>query len=109
MKRTEGLTSRELASITNQIKVSVEADRIFLFGSYSRGSTDDFSDIDLCVVTRSKDRRKLDLMRTIRKNLRKVTSLPLDILVYYTDEFEERSSNPSTLESSILRNGMEIG
>lgn len=109
MKRREGLTSKELASISRQIKKSVEADRIFLFGSYSRGSTDDFSDIDLCVVTRSKDRRKIDLMRAIRKNLREVTSLPLDILVYYTDEFKERSSNPSTLESSILRNGTEIG
>lgn len=102
------LTKEDIDKIISEIKKSVETDEIYLFGSYAKNNFGKDSDIDLCVITNEKGKRKLDLIKKIRRNLRKVTSLPLDILVYYTDEFYERSSNKSTFENTIVKEGKKI-
>jgi predicted nucleotidyltransferase len=102
------LTKEDIEKIVNEIKKTVETERIYLFGSYAKNNFRKYSDIDLCIITNEKDKRKLDLIKKIRKNLRKVTSFPLDILVYYTDEFDERSSNKSTFENTIVKEGKKI-
>lgn len=109
MQKKNVLTDDELEKIATQIRKSVAADRIYLFGSYRKGTADRYSDLDLCILTRDKQKRKLDQMKSIRRSLRSITSLPMDILVYDTDEFDDRSRNRSTLESQIARDGIEIG
>lgn len=38
----------------------------------------------------------------------KVQSMPVDLLVYYSDEFNERAKSDCTLESQIFHEGVKL-
>lgn len=80
----------------------------FIFGSHAYGNPDQESDIDLCVVVELNNRRKIDIIREIRRELTNLVSSPLDILVYSEDEFKERAGLKTTLEHKILTDGIRI-
>jgi predicted nucleotidyltransferase len=84
------------------------AKQIILFGSHASGKAEKDSDIDLCVITDLKSKRKIDLMREIRRELLDRISSPLDILVYNEDEFKERARLRTTLEHKILSDGIKV-
>ena len=66
------------------------------------------SDIDLCVITDLNNKRKIDIIREIRRELIDLIFNPLDILVYSEEEFKERAGLRSTLEHKIMTNGMKV-
>ena len=49
----------------------------------------------------------LEILREIRSNIGDI-NYPLDILVYNTDEFNERVNNRFIMESKIYKDGVEI-
>lgn len=73
-------------SIVEQIAKTYQPQKIILFGSYARGTQSHDSDIDLLIV---KDTQEdfLTRIRSVRKSL--LCPLPLDILVYTTDEINK--------------------
>lgn len=73
-------------SIVKQIAETYRPQKIILFGSYACGTQTNDSDIDLLIV---KDTQEdfLTRIRNVRKNL--LCPLPLDILVYTTDEINK--------------------
>jgi uncharacterized protein len=68
----------------------------------------DDSDLDICIITNDKSSRKIDIMKTIRKSISKVATMPVDLLVYYIDEFKERAEIDCTIEHQILFQGVKI-
>ena len=84
------------------------AKQIFLFGSHASGEAGEESDIDLCVITDLTNKRKIDFMSEIRRELIDQISSPLDILVYNEEEFKERAKLRSTLEHKILSDGIKV-
>ena len=82
--------------------------QIFIFGSHAYGKPDKESDIDLCVIADLNNKRKIDIIREIRRELIDLISNPLDILVYSEKEFTERAGLTSTLEHKILMSGMKV-
>lgn len=96
----------ELKKLADKIKEITPATKIYLFGSYAYGTPNEDSDIDLCVLT-DENRRKLEILREIRRNVGDI-NYPLDILVYKTDEFNERVNNKYIMESKIYKDGVEI-
>ena len=96
----------ELKNLAAKIKKITPASKIYLFGSYAYGTPTDDSDIDLCILT-DENRRKLEILREIRRNIGDV-NYPLDILIYKTDEFNERVNNRFIMESKIYKDGVEI-
>lgn len=84
------------------------AKRIFIFGSYAYGEPEKDSDIDLCVILDLGNRRKIEIMREIGRVLRSLVSVPLDVLVYSEEEFDERAVLKCTLEYKILNEGIRI-
>ena len=81
----------ELKKLADKIKEITPATKIYLFGSYAYGTPNEDSDIDLCILT-DENKRKLEILREIRRNVGDI-NYPLDILVYKTDEFNERVNN----------------
>ena len=73
---------REVAALVSQINEVALVDRIYLFGSFAYGEPNKDSDLDLCIITENYDIRKRDLVRTIRKSISDVATMPVDILVY---------------------------
>ena len=47
-------------------------------------------------------------MKLIRKSIAKVQNMPVDLLIYYSDEFNERVKSNCTLESQILHQGVKL-
>ena len=96
----------ELKKLASKIKEITPATKIYLFGSYAYGTPNEDSDIDLCILT-NENKRKLEILREIRRNVGDI-NYPLDILVYKTDEFNERVNNKYIMESKIYKDGVEI-
>ncbi len=95
----------QINHLANTIKEKFAVKKIILFGSRAYGHPDNDSDIDLCVITDLKDKRKIDVMRAIRREVRYAFSHALDILVYDEKEFADRAGLKTTLEYKILTEG----
>lgn len=95
----------DLKNLVDVIKSNFEIQQVIIFGSYANGTRDNESDIDICIIT-NEDKRKLDLLRSIRELLYPFITQPVDLLVYKNDEFEERSILRNTLEYKIKKEGL---
>ena len=100
--------SDQIDELVKQINLATPASSIILFGSHANGTPTKDSDIDLCVITREKEKRKLQILRDIRKAIVSISSMPVDILVYQESEFAERSAEPTTFEFKIEQEGIKI-
>lgn len=98
----------QIDNIVREIKHSTNTNKIYLFGSYAYGNPNNESDLDICVVTSDKKVRKIDIMRKIRKAISNVATMPVDIIVYYDEEFQERAKIDCTMEHKISLEGISI-
>lgn len=94
----------ELESIKNQIVKLYSPSKIILFGSLAKRCIKASSDIDICVVIDTDNKR--ELVRDIQ--LKIDTKLPLDIVIYTNDEWEKYSNNTSSFAYNICKEGEVI-
>lgn len=104
----EANISEQIELLKNTLLKNIGVKEIFVFGSYADGDASAESDIDLCVITDLNNKRKIDIIRDIRRELMNLISSPLDILVYSENEFKERAGLRNTLEHEILMNGIKV-
>jgi len=107
-KELEMQVSEQIEILKDTLKKDFAVKQIFIFGSHAYGQPDKDSDIDLCVITDLNNKRKIDIIREIRRQLIDLISNPLDILIYSEKEFKERADLESTLEHKILMNGLKV-
>lgn len=98
----------ELENLLREINQFSDVNSIYLFGSYAYGEPNEDSDLDICIVTNDTSKRKIEIMKLIRKAIAKVATMPIDLLVYYSEEFNERAKLESTMENEILLQGVKI-
>ena len=98
----------ELNNLIKEINKSIDINSIYLFGSYAYGNPNEDSDLDICIITNDKSKRKVEVMKQVRKAIAKVQNMPIDLLVYYNDEFNERAKSSCTLESQIFHEGVKL-
>jgi uncharacterized protein len=100
------ITNDQINAIAHTIASKFKINRIFLFGSYANGEPGIESDLDLCVITRLGNKRKIEFIRAIRKEINDLFNIPIDILVYDNEEFQLRAVHQNTLEYKILNQGI---
>jgi len=89
----------ELEKIKNQIIELYSPSKIILFGSLAKKCIKASSDIDLCVVIDTEDKRAL-----IRDMYLKIsTNKPYDILIYTISEFEKYKEDGLSFLYKILK------
>jgi len=98
----------DLDKIVNEIVALLPEAKVILFGSYATGNPDKNSDLDLCVVTDEFEGRRMDMMHTIRGTISDKTHLPLDILLFRSDEFQENAKLKPTIEYAIAKEGIVL-
>ncbi|HBQ65196.1 MAG TPA: hypothetical protein DD727_09855 [Clostridiales bacterium] len=81
---------------------------IYLFGSYAYGTPGDQSDLDIYIVTPDKTKRKIEHLKAARRSFYRHVSSPVDLLVNYQDEFDNRSRNHFTLEYEVANRGVNL-
>lgn len=98
----------ELNNLIKEIDGVFDIKSIYLFGSYAYGNPNDDSDLDICIITDDRSKRKVEIMKLVRKSISKVQSMPVDLLIYYSDEFNERAKFNFTLENQIIHEGVKL-
>ena len=97
--------TEKLKQICNVIHQTVDKEKIYLFGSYAYGVPTQNSDFDLCVIIPDNELRPADAIKKIRRALYSVQDMPLDIIVYRSEDFTNRQQTAS-LERKISREGV---
>ncbi len=91
----------KLAKIVDRITETTSPIQIILFGSYAKGSTTRYSDIDLCVILPNKDKKAKQ--RLLRLNIKNV-----QLHCFYQSEFEKLKKAKDTLVEQILTEGINL-
>jgi len=96
----------QIENVARKIGKCINAQSVFLFGSYSRNQASENSDVDLLVIAdsdlpRHKRSRKIHLMF-------KPYPFPMDILVYTPEEVKRESEFEISFISRALREGKKL-
>lgn len=98
--------NEDIISITNRIKETVSAEKIYLFGSYAYGTPSKDSDYDIFVVIPDGSIKPIEAMQKIYRSLSKSKmTIPVDVLAAYNSKFNEQKELP-TLEKKIATEGV---
>lgn len=90
-----------ISNLVNRIALNVNPDKIYLFGSYAIGMANEDSDIDLLVVKETPEpryKRSIEIQRLLIG-----TKLPVDVVVYTNDEFENEKLNKHSFINSAIK------
>lgn len=80
-------------------------EKVILFGSYARGCSDQFSDIDLIIIKKTR-KRFLDRIKDVLMIIK--PSYAIDILVYTPQEFKKMISQRNPFLEYVLKEGKVI-
>jgi predicted nucleotidyltransferase len=96
--------SSELQRITEQIVALYSPEKLLLFGSQAKNKARPSSDIDLCVVLPTNNRRRLlaDMYYTIQ------TEKPLDIILYTPEQWDDNVSDATSFAHVINTEGIVL-
>jgi predicted nucleotidyltransferase len=97
---------QEIVEISEAIKIAVQAERIYLFGSHANDTSGSNSDFDFFIVIPDEGMKPLEAMRRARFALIPLNrKTPVDILADYKSRFDMRSKL-NTLERKIVSEGV---
>jgi len=97
--------NESVSGYVSDVKSAMPIDKVFLFGSYAKGTARDGSDIDLCFFSRSfENQRSADIISRLLSLTHKYRDVYIEPHVFPTSELE--NDNPFVKE--ILRTGREI-
>jgi len=95
----------EIRMIQDKIIDAVPVEKIYLFGSYANGTSNEYSDYDFYVVISNGGLRPVEAAQSIYRSFRGMKRKPMDILVGTIETFERRSKQ-ITLERTIAGEGV---
>jgi len=101
-----------LPELLNEVAFSIRSVHpnctIILFGSYAKGKQHDNSDLDICVLVPELTYRRADMEIDAACAIRDDFPLPMDLLLYAQDEFEEKAKKKYLVQYEIKNNGVVI-
>ena len=93
----------EIRNITLQIIHKYQPEKIILFGSVARGQTTPDSDADFLIIKKDTPLYGADRIRELSRLLER--KIPIDLLIYRPEEFDERVQKGDPFLKAILREG----
>jgi len=94
----------EIEKIKNQIINKYNPDDIILFGSCAKGLAKRGSDIDICVILDTRDKRQ-----TLREMLVDIEyNVDLDIVIYTPSEWSRYKDDRTSFANIIRRTGVSL-
>jgi len=97
------VTTEKLKAAVRLLSEAAHPERIILFGSYARGDAGEDSDLDLLVIEPQVEDRAREMVR-LRRLLRPLR-VPVDILVYSSEEVARWGDQPGSALYWALREG----
>jgi uncharacterized protein len=100
------MVSKEvIEDVKNRLVKAYNPIAIYLFGSYAWGTPNEESDLDLLVVVDKSEEKSFRRPLKGYEALRGLELIAKDLIVQTKEEFERRSSEITTLEHKIKRDG----
>jgi len=97
--------SRTIEDYVNDVKNAMPIDKVFLFGSFAKGSASTHSDIDLCFFSQSfENQDTFNVVRELFRLSRKYGDFDIEPHVFSSSDLE--TDNPFVKE--VLRTGIEL-
>lgn len=96
-------SSNRIKEIVDHIAQLEKPDSIVLFGSYANGTANEESDVDILII-KDTDLPLTKRCRNIRKSLRGI-AVPLDLIMYTSQEIEEWKSTSEAFITKALKQG----
>ncbi len=94
----------EIEKIKKQIIMKYSPEDIILFGSHAKGLVKRGSDIDICVILETEDKRK-----TLREMLVDIDyDVDLDIVLYTPSEWSRYKDDRANFANIIKRTGVSL-
>ncbi len=93
-----------IKDIVKKIVEGFKPERIILFGSYASGNPDEDSDLDLLIIKESNQpryRRSIEIRKSLIGS-----NIPMDILVYTTEEFEQEKDEKYSFINEAIRSSI---
>ncbi|MCL2188309.1 MAG: nucleotidyltransferase domain-containing protein [Defluviitaleaceae bacterium] len=82
---------------------------VILFGSYARGEQREDSDLDICVLVPELTYRRADMEVDAACAIRENFPIPMDLMLYTHDEFEEKAQKKYFVQYDIKKDGVVLG
>lgn len=98
------MVKNEIQNIKEQIVQKFDPKKIILFGSQVKGTCTKHSDIDLCIIKNTDNKR--ELIAEIYLSIE--SSKPYDVLVYTEQEWEDNVRDKASFAYLINKSGVEI-
>lgn len=89
------------------IKEKISPDKIYLFGSYAKGTQTKDSDMDFFIIkdTNLPRPKRAALLYSLDKSKKIGSFIGMDFIVYTPKEYEERRSEKNSIVGEVVRNG----
>jgi len=97
-----------LQEVATSIKAVHPDSTIILFGSYAKGEQHENSDLDICVLVPELTYRRADMEIDAACAIREDFPLPMDVLLYTHDEFEEKAKKKFLVQHQIKNEGVVL-
>jgi predicted nucleotidyltransferase len=81
---------------------------VILFGSYAKGEQREDSDLDICILVPELTYRRADMEIDAACAIRDNFPLPMDIMLYTYDEFEEKAKKKYLVQHNIKKDGVVL-
>ncbi len=98
----------ELGTLIESLTNCHKPKEILLFGSRAGGKARADSDIDLCLIYDKLPKRKLEVLQELYLSIFSCKGHAVDLVVFQTDAFDEKSRNLHTFESEIRQQGRVV-
>ena len=82
---------------------------VILFGSYARKEQHESSDLDICVLVNELTYNRIEMSADAYGAIRRDFPLPIDMLLFTYDEFEESAKKRSRMQYKIKNEGVVLG
>ncbi len=105
---TVPVDQERIKAIADRLREKHGAQRVILFGSAARGQATEHSDIDLLVITKTREKlyqRVASVLRTVRDLS---YAIPLAPIVLTPEELQSRLARGDQFLQEILDNGVDL-
>ena len=102
------INNKMLEEVKNRLIKVYNPQAIYIFGSYSWGTPDEDSDLDILVVLKTIEQNRCQALVEGHMALMDITNLSKDILILSQEEFEKDSLDKTTLGYKIKLKGRKI-
>ena len=103
------INAEEMSGISKIIFFNYKPDKVILFGSYTRGTAEERSDLDLMIISnREKDLPRYKRGLKLRIQLAKYPFIKKDILFYTHEEIARWAEVPNSFVHYVLTEGIEL-